>query len=165
NNEPGPACQKTKTTDRRDGAEPVPQLRDQRHRIKAAAEKQNAGSDQKIRDAIPGAVQCESDERDRVHEMIEPSLVPNFEHSALLQRRPQSMRAECAETHCEKTERGGNAKKRNNHSLFPAEKFPKRLNDAVRQRAGLLPEILQFLRELRLRASVNFTRNLRYLVI
>src|SRR5207248_9028861 len=93
------------------------------------------------------------------------SLVPNFEHSSLLQRRLQSMRAECAETDCEKTERGGNAKKRNSHPLFPAEEFPERLNDAVRQRPSLLPEVLQFLRELRLRSAVNFANDLRHLVI
>src|ERR1700720_1945269 len=97
--------------------------------------------------------------------MIEHSLVPDIEHSALLQRRLQSMRSEGAKTYREKTEHGGNAEKRNSHPLFPAEKFPERLNDFARQRAGFLPEVLQFLRELRLRPAVNFTNDLRHLVI
>ena len=107
NDEPGPAGKKAEAADRRDGAEPA-NIR-QRQRLETAAEKDVATRDQKIRDPIPGAVQCEKEERQRVQKMIQNGFVPDVEHSVALQRRFQSMRAECAEPDGQQTKGGGDS--------------------------------------------------------
>ena len=96
-NQPGPAGEKAKAAERCDGAEPAATLRE-RHRVKAAAEKEDPGSKQKIGGPISGSVQSERDERNRVEKMVEHRFVPDIEHAVGLQRGFQGMRAERAQS-------------------------------------------------------------------
>src|SRR5450756_3138425 len=87
------------------------------------------------------------------------------------------MGAECAETDRQQTKSGCDPEKCNRHwpysiiavsaivTSLAAEKFAKRLKDTVWECSSFLPEILQFLRELGLCAAVNFTNDLRNLVV
>src|SRR3977135_1126353 len=106
-------------------------------------------------------MQRKSDEGHRVQKMIEHRLVPDLEHPALLQRGLQSVRAECAQTHREKTKNRRDAEKSSGHDLFPAEKFPERLNDAAPQRAGFLARELQLLPALPLGRAAGVAKRLR----
>ena len=81
NNQPRPAGEETQPAERRDRAEPVPRLRDQRHDVQAPAKKKNAGEKQPPRAAIGRAVKRETNQRDRVHEVIEHGLVPDLDQT------------------------------------------------------------------------------------
>ena len=68
---------------------------------------------------------------DAMQEMIEHRFIPNIEHAVGLQRRFQRVRAECAQCHCCKTERGSDAKERE-----PAHLPPKNFRNDWKRRLG-----------------------------
>jgi hypothetical protein len=105
NDEPGPAGKKAESAYGRDGAQPA-HIR-QRQRVETAAEKDNATGNQEISDPIPGAVQRQNEQHNRMQKVIQHRFVPDFEHPVVLQRPFQSMRAKCTETHGEKAKSGG----------------------------------------------------------
>jgi hypothetical protein len=100
-NQPGPPDKETKTTYRSNRAQPAEICK--RKQIQAPAKQQNPDEEQPACAAIDGPVKRKHEKRNCVYELIKDRLVPNIEHSARLQSRPQTMRPERAKRHCYET--------------------------------------------------------------
>src|SRR5205085_11152919 len=93
NHQTCPAREKAKAAERRDHAEPVPRLRDERHRVKAAAEEEDTNGKKHVNTVVTATLQGQGHKGDSVHQVIKHRLVPSVEHAAGLQTRLESVRA------------------------------------------------------------------------
>ena len=98
--QPRPPRKETKATYGSNRPEPTEIC--QRKHIQAPAKQQNPCKEQPACAAIGRTVKRETEQRDRVNEMIKHRLIPHIDHPPPFKRRSQSMRAKCPQ--CDRQE-------------------------------------------------------------